>query len=880
VRTRLRRGLEQLRRKLDATEGRAQWFGALALLAWAEKGAPPAPPSAAWPLAAAAGLGLVAVTALLWFAASTGPGPVERVPPAARAPDGPGEAPLATEPLRVHTGRWPAPGLGGNFLEVTVLADGRPAADARVVVERLERRPWHAWAYDPWELWGRARTDATGRAVLEGVPDGYVRVLAALPGHGRGEAVAFLPLDFEQPVVVDLPPEVPRRIETVPGAQAAVFEPNGVPWRPELKIPAADRAGRMTVPGIAAAGHAEVRLWAPGYIPYGPCPLPARHLRAELTPLVRTVAWPIDGPGPPAGAPLGIRRVHEREARFRGRVAGAHVVADGLPPGELFELLAIATDGTFARLTAESGSGTGPAVRFGAPPSLALRVRDTGGAPVAGVAVRLFHDDAAIYPDATTDAEGRALVPVYARDPVSVRLREGRHAAFRTARTFDPRSGDARMEITVPRGRSVTLRVRCDGTPGLPAAYELYVGPTRVAPDELSVDAERAKLRFRMRPRDGDVHLLAPGYLPASTRVERDEVDVDLIPAGTLVVHVATSSPRRPYRLELLDADDGRVDLRRGPWSFRLHPGPDDVVRETMMPPGNFRVRDVVSGKTTGEFLILPGRGEVRLRLDLGDAWPPKDPVVSGFVTGRGLDLRRAEVVAVGPRAERRSVPVSPTGTFTLPWTGPGTVELTARHPQAAGPSPAVVLTGPSDDVVLRLRSRHRALARLLRAGPARPGGEEPRVRLVPAAEGEAPLTLDVELEDGRVRFWGYPPGRYALWFDLPGVAPLWLRDVVLADGVTDLGMLAVRPGTALRVRVVGREGETLPDLTIAARALSSPHYRRSRHTGGADTTVLTGLGAGRFQVTAWERYTGLRVGSRRIDADGTNDVRLEIDLR
>ncbi|MHC4490946.1 MAG: hypothetical protein ACYTDU_04920, partial [Planctomycetota bacterium] len=704
----------------------------------------------------------------------------------------------------------------------------------------------------------------------------------ALDGHGRGEAVAVLPAEFEQPVVVTLPPEAPRGVEAVAGARVELLEPNGAPWRPELRIPPADGTGRTTIHGVAAGAHAQVRVWAPGFAPYGPRRLPAGYLLAELTPLYRTVAWPIDGPSPPAGAPLELRRVHEPGARFRGRVEAGHVVADGLPPGDLFELLAIADDGTFARLTAEAGAGTGPPVQFGAPPTLALRLRDTTGTPVAGVAVRLFHEDAAIYPDDRTDAAGRAYMAVFARDPVSVCVRERRHAPFRTVRTYDPRSGDARMEVTLPREREVSLRVRCDGAPGLPFAYELYVGRTRVAPEELAIDGERAQLHFRMRPASGDVHLLAPGYLSATVRIERDEVDVDLIPAGTLVVHVGLAAPdEQPYGLALVDDDDERVDLRRGPWRFRLHPGPDHVVRETMMPPGHYRVRDLTSGKATEEFFILPGRGEVQLRLDLQDAWPPRDPVVSGLVVGPGLDLRLAEVVAVGPSGDRRRVPVSPAGTFVIPWFGPKILEVSANHPQAAAPTPALSLTGPRGDVLFRLRSRHRASARLVPgAGPLHPGGTEPRVRLVPAVEGQAPLTLDVSLEDGRVRFDGFRPGRYTLWFDLPGALPLTLRDVVLADGVTDLGTLSPEPGTALRFRILGRRGETVPELTIAARALAAPRYRRSLRTGGADHAVLTGLRAGGFLVSAWERHAGLRVWSRRVDADGTNDVRLEIDLR
>jgi hypothetical protein len=883
VRTRLRRGLEQLRKKLDDKDGRAQWAPALALLAWPDTGAPPPPPaSSAWPLAAAAGIGLVAVTALLWYAASTGPAPADRLPPPSRTPSrAPPSAPSAPG-LRVHTGHWPAPEAGGNFLDVTVLAQGRPAAGARVVVERLEHRPWHAWAYDPWRLFGRARTDAAGHAALEGVPDGYVRVLAALPGHGRGEEIAFLPAEFEERVVVHLPAEAPRRVEAVPGARVELTEPNGAPWRPELKVPPADATGRTTIRGVAAGADAQVRVRAAGFAAWGPRRLPAATLRPELTPLRRRLAWPIDGAGPPPGSPLELRRVHEPGARFRGRVEAGHVVADGLPPGDLFELLAIADDGTFARLTAEAGAATGPPVRFDAPPALDLGLRDTAGAPIHGALVRLFLDDVAIHPEDRTDAAGRAHLAVFARDPVSVGVRESRHAAFRTVRTYDPGSGDARMEVTLPREREVTLHVRCDGTPGLPFAYELHVGRTRVAEDELLVDRERARLQFRMRPAQGDVHLLAPGYLAATVRVERDDVDIDLIPAGTLVVHVALADPdKQPYRLALVDdRGDERVDLERGPWGFRLHPGPDHVVRETMMPPGHYRVRDLTSGKATEEFFILPGRGEVQIRLDLKDAWPPRDPVVTGVVSGPGLDLRLAEVVAVGPRGERRRVTVAPDGTFVLPWLGE-TLEVSASHPQAAAPTPPLALTGPRGDVVLRLRSRHRATARLVPgAGPARPGGTEPRVRLVPAAEGQAPLTLDVSLADGRVRFDGYRPGRYTLWFDLPGVLPLTLRDVVLGDGVTDLGTLSVRPGTALRFRVLGRQGETVPELTIAARALEAPRYERSLRTGGAQEAVITGLRAGSFRVSAWERHTGLKVWSRRVDADGTNDLRLEIDLR
>jgi hypothetical protein len=225
-------------------------------------------------------------------------------------------------------------------------------------------------------------------------------------------------------------------------------------------------------------------------------------------------------------------------------------------------------------------------------------------------------------------------------------------------------------------------------------------------------------------------------------------------------------------------------------------------------------------------------------------------------------------------------VPVAADGTFVLPWFGPDVLAVSAHHPQAAAPSPALSLTAPRRDVSLRLRSRHRATARLVPGVAPAAGGTEPRVRLLPVAAGQAPVLLDVSLADGRARFDGFRPGRYTLRFDLPGVVPLTLRDVVLADGVTDLGTLNVDAGTALRFRILARQGATVPELTIVARSLAAPRYRRSRRTGGAEEAVVAGLSAGAFQVGAWESHTGLRVWSRRVDVDGTNDVRLEVDLR
>ena len=83
-----------------------------------------------------------------------------------------------------------------------------------------------------------------------------------------------------------------------------------------------------------------------------------------------------------------------------------------------------------------------------------------------------------------------------------------------------------------------------------------------------------------------------------------------------------------------------------------------------------------------------------------------------------------------------------------------------------------------------------------------------------------------------------------------------------------------------MHLRVLGRPDEVPPELIVSAQAVRATRYQRSTRTDGAEGVLLTGLGAGRFRLTAWDRFTGLSVWSRFLDADGSNDVSLTIDLR
>jgi hypothetical protein len=517
-------------------------------------------------------------------------------------------------------------------------------------------------------------------------------------------------------------------------------------------------------------------------------------------------------------------------------------------------------------------------VRFEVPAALDVAVRDERGAPVEGAEVRLFcaASDVALLPGGRTDAAGRLRLRVYAAEEADVRVRTSERAVFRSAGAFDPGGGDGRIDATVPAGRDVVLHVSPE-----PRDLDLFVGPVRLATRE--VERRGALFRFTARPERGGgpavVHLLAPGFVPSTLEVDVGdpapaEFRVRLEPAGRLTVHLVLGGERQPYRLVLLDGRDDAAALRRGSWAFRLYPGPDHVVRETMLPPGVYRVKDLVSGVATAAFEVGPGRMEADLRLDLAEApshaAPEVQGVVPGFVPG-------TEVLATIDGDPERAVALDGAGAFRLPWPGRGALVLRARHPGAAA-GPAVTLLEPRRDLVLHPAPRCSAVVRLVPAPPAfRDGGTEPSVVLQAGARA---TRLDANLAGDRLGFVGFQPGRYDLRVDLPGLRPCLLRDVELGEGENDLGTLELRAGSTLRLHVVGRDREALPALTVSAQAETPPRYQRSLRTDGAERAQLAGLGAGPFRVTAWDRLTGQLLWSDRIEVDGESDLDLEIDVR
>jgi len=896
VRTRVKRGLEQLRDRLDGEAGgdRAAWLHGLLLLGWRPDELAAAARAARWPdpatlvplAAAAAGVIAVLGLGLVWHSGSEAGEAVPRAVPPERTAAGSGRAFVL------------APPPAGAPLEVTVLGDGRRVPGATVVLARRQGHPWRFSARDRWVEWDRGAADDRGVARFDGVPAGFVRVFAAADGFARGVATVSRPRAFASPIVVELARERPLRFrvveartdEPVPGALVRLAD-----WTP----PARARAGpdgRGVLRGVPADGRCRVLASADGYAPGpGRAPPDARRdtLLLHLEPRRRTVRWPVRR-GPPDGTPLTVRPLTEAHGR-PGRVEDGAVVAGGFGPGVVPELVAIAPDGAFARLRLP-----GESVTFGRPSRLSVRVRDPDG-PAEGVDVRLTNAAGhALPPGATTGPKGRATLPVYAPDPVAVRVRDGAHAVFRTVGRYDPADGPETLDVTLPPGRTVLLTVR----DGLPPGAEILAGRSLVRPTRTPAGARR----FRVRGADPvAVHVLAPGFLPATRVLDPSvagpaRVAVELVRGCELRVQVVRRSPRQPLRLDLVRAeggpdegarddgirderiredgtrDDGVRDgdtppLRRGPWEFRLYVGPDGVVRETMLPPGRYRVRDRVTGVVSDAFRAGPRLA--RVRLDVSRAWPPAPRDVRGRVAGaHGLDPGDAVVVVVPHEGgEGRRVPVSRDGEFRFPWTDGEPVRVSVRHPHAA-PGKEVTLTGPRGDLALALEP-HRARFRLdPKPGPLAVYETAPRVRV--AWDGGA-RTLDAALQDGALSFSGFPPGRADLWIDVAGFAPAVLLGVELRPGETDLGTLRLHRGGRVRLRVIGRAGEPLPSLIVSAQG---DRYQRSLHTRGAEIATLAGLGRGSFRITAWESPGGFPVFRASIRSDGESTYDLEIDLR
>jgi len=468
-----------------------------------------------------------------------------------------------------------------------------------------------------------------------------------------------------------------------------------------------------------------------------------------------------------------------------------------------------------------------------------------------------------------TDESGQAVLPVYARDPVRVLYRELTATQWRPLRTFDPAGGDAGVEARLPVARTLRLRMPGASERVQDGEWALYLGRELLEPVRWQDGSWTVSVRQWSPEGRAVVHFLSRGFEPASRTLERSESDtelewsIDLQPACELSVHVRLALAGQPFRLALA----GEAE-QRGPGRYLLEAGPDGVVRDATLPAGTHRILDLVSGKLSDPFVALPG-GVARVTFDLSDVLPER-PVLRGRLDApEGYPF---DTVSLEARPGGR-IPVAADGEFVVPWPDAGGVELVVEPEGDA--AQRTFVADPGEPVRIALAPV--ASGRFELAAPVVPGATRPRV-VGRDAEGRE-VAVEAEVVDRVLRFGRFAPGRWNLTVDLPGFAPAHVAEVELAAGENDLGPLPLPRGATLRFHVRTRAGNLAPELTVAAQALDEPRYQRSAQTTGEARFDLPGLGEGRFRVTAWNRYTGLRLWSDEIASDGSGDREITIAL-
>ena len=106
------------------------------------------------------------------------------------------------------------------------------------------------------------------------------------------------------------------------------------------------------------------------------------------------------------------------------------------------------------------------------------------------------------------------------------------------------------------------------------------------------------------------------------------------------------------------------------------------------------------------------------------------------------------------------------------------------------------------------------------------------------------------------------------------------MRNVVIGAGTTKLNEPSFNMGCSVRVRVLVEENEAVPRIYVSAMRQEQPVYLRDINSRGEKDVVLSGLGAGSFEVRAYGNKDRSEVIRRIIELDGVNDIHLELDMR
>src|SRR5262249_28656178 len=135
-------------------------------------------------------------------------------------------------------------------------------------------------------------------------------------------------------------------------------------------------------------------------------------------------------------------------------------------------------------------------------------------------------------------------------------------------------------------------------------------------------------------------------------------------------------------------------------------------------------------------------------------------------------------------------------------------------------------------------------------------------------------------LHDGAMRFVAPEPATYALWLDPGSARAPVVRKETLAGLDADLGEVEFGPGSTLHAVMHARPGASVPRIYLFVVALDGPKYDRQMNSNGESEAIVTGLGAGRFEVSVGSIMDSAVLYHGTIEVDGVNDATIPIDLK
>jgi RNA polymerase sigma factor (sigma-70 family) len=812
----------------------------------------------------------------------------------------------------------------GHALDIVVESKGRGVPGARVDVLSGST------------VFESATTDAAGRVRLEGLSPGTRTVLARAGGLANCLRRVGLPRLQKTPLRIELCP--PRTVEVeivaapdfrpVPGVFISAWNvwraPThgfAMPHYPPLVIEPTDANGRTRIDGlgrdpslalgVAARGYARLtwdygkKAWHPFYVKRVPIPTDRNQMRIVL-PVARRVEWPVVGrevPVPPDGTQITWAEGRRQEIHIwlgvhGGRMEGERLVVEGAIPDRPLAAIVETPDGAIARIAIDRTSKVGAPITFTRPRTLVVVGRRDDGSPAADVPIWLVQRDDQrgdwrLGPEGRTDASGIARLEGQVAAKAEIKVQQLRTIEVGTV---DLTAGDARVEVIVPwRGdlpgpeRPVRFRFTLAGEKGLPSSYRISAERFRVEGE----DPEEGLLHGTWAPRPGlsrvKVQVQSPDHVSVATLVdvETEEVVIDLQPAGRLLYRVLRQSDQRVFpRLFRWDG----ADWVPAPPSARTlpleGPIPGEAYLCSRLPPDRYRVEDRRIGATSEEVVVQAGGPPAVLTLDTR---PPGS--IEGLIVGpEGADLRGAFLETTRADGETKEILVGDDGRFVVPLKqADEEMLLTVRHPLLR-PDPETgharvrgsreglelaLVSGGVATVALQIAegsgplARHRGIAQVLLL--------RKRTDRAPAARLAAMVT---DVGNGRwlLRFTGYEPGTWTVWFDLSRThAPIVLENAKLGTGDADLGTARVTRGSTLRARVQEPGRPRTPLLMFNVEALDGPPLTRAGATD-KKTLAISGIGPGRYRVHGglggdWEDDTFPKDIDEEITFDGRSVV-------